>query len=57
MKSILIVLLLPFIGGCAQLIGASPTFQHCNEVNYNRKGADIIVSARCQATLGRDGLL
>jgi hypothetical protein len=36
------------ITGCAGL-GDLPTFQHCKEVNYNRAGSDITISAKCSA--------
>ena len=49
---LLLVLILAFFPGCAQLFGSLPSMQYCNEVKYERRGNQIELTARCAAPIG-----
>lgn len=53
---IAIVGLAALLGGCASVLGNSPTFEYCNEVHYNRVGNQIDVTAKCAAPIGGGAL-
>lgn len=52
MKTVLVILLAALLAGC----GAIPTMKYCDEVTYTRKGGQVHIEARCQASVGGVGL-
>lgn len=56
MKKILLVVIASTLTGCAAIMGASPTFQYCQEVHYNRAGNQLDISAKCSAPIGGGSL-
>ncbi len=50
MKPLAILALL--LGGCSTVAGNLPTFEHCSDVSYTRKGNQIDVTAHCSAPIG-----
>lgn len=42
--------------GCASILGASPTFEYCQSIEYTRKGNLIEVHASCSAPIGGGSL-
>lgn len=43
-----VIAMAALLGGCSAL----PSMQHCHEVSYIRKGADIQIHAECRAPIG-----
>lgn len=59
MKTTAVLLLLTLLPGCAVLsamgIGPSdvlPSLKYCHEVNYERRGIDMEVTAKCRVPAG-----
>lgn len=52
MKTVLVLAVITLLSGC----GAIPSMKYCDEVTYTRKGAQVHIEARCQASVGGVGL-
>jgi hypothetical protein len=56
MKTLIALSFLTLLQGCAllEMIGinhpadVAPSLKHCHEVDYTRKGVDIIIKAKCR---------
>lgn len=60
MKTLTLVVI-ACLAGCTtvaeQVAGNTPSLQYCSEVNYERKGADFTVTAKCQLPIGGSALI
>lgn len=59
MKTIIALTLVSLLQGCALLgaLGIGPTdvlpsLRHCSKVDYERRGLDIDIKAKCQVPVG-----
>lgn len=48
MKTLLALIIVALLVGCSAL----PSIQHCDDVEYQRKGRDIHFEADCKAPMG-----